>query len=131
MASAPNKRAPWLLLCVLALVSAFSAPQGLVLCVGENGHVAIETAVEVTPCGVPLRASDAFGAPPVELCRDTALIQTALRASVAPEVSAPLALVAPLPAREPPAAAAALPRFREPLFLSSTLRSQRIIVLLV
>lgn len=126
-----HKRALGLLLCVLALVGVLAAPKGLVLCVGDNGHIAIEAAVETTPCGVPLRAGTAFGAPPLEACSDIAIVQTALRSSVDPEVVAPLALAAPMGAAEPRAAAPALVRSLEPLFLSPTLGAHRTIVLLV
>ena len=125
-----HKRALGLLLCVLALVGVFAAPKGLVLCVGDNGHIAIEAAVETTPCGVPLRAGNAFGAPPIEACSDIAVVQGALRSSVDPGVVAPLAL-APMAAAEPRAAAPALARSLEPLFLSPTLGAHRTIVLLV
>lgn len=131
MSSSQHKRVLGLLLCLLALVGAFASPKGLVLCVGENGHIAIETAVETTPCGVPMREGDALDEPPVEACSDTALVQTALRSSADPEVAAPLALAILMPAPPPCATAPALNRSWEPLFLSPTLRAQQTIVLLV
>lgn len=131
MPSSRHERALGLLLCLLALVGALAAPRGLVLCVGENGHIAIETAVETTPCGVPLREGNALGAPPVEACSDTALTQTAIRSSIDPESAAPLALAALIPAPTPRASAPTLTRARAPIFPSQTLEAQRTIVLLV
>lgn len=131
MSTSNPKRAAWLL-CTLTLVGVLAAPKGLVLCVGEDGgHIAIETAVELTPCGVPIRDGSTFGAPPVEACRDTALVQTALRPSVDPEIATPIATAAPLPL---PASCQAAPLFRRaagPRLASLTLRAHRTVVLLV
>ncbi len=127
----PLKRATQILLCLAALVGALAAPKGLVLCVGEGGHVAIETAVEITPCGVPLRAGNSFGAPPVEACTDTALVQTALRSSVDPELATPLAISEIVPLAAPLQAAPTFPRSPDRGFASQTLRAHRTIVLVV
>jgi hypothetical protein len=78
------------------------APPGFVLCVAEGEHVAIETAIEVHPCGalIELGGNDAFGGGmPVEVCTDTPLLSAALRTSSDPDwVSLPLPiLTAPVP----------------------------------
>ncbi len=126
----PHRRVAGILLSLLAFVGAFAAP-GLVLCVGEGGHVAIETAVEITPCGVPLRAGITFGAPPVEACSDTALVQTALRSDVNSEIATPVAISVPVPVAAPPSAPPLI-RHRTGWGLASpTLRAHRTIVLLV
>ena len=69
-----DRRGAGALLLLLTLVCVFVAPRGLVLCVGEDGHVAIESAVEIAPCGVPLAEwSSAAGVRLTETCTDTLL----------------------------------------------------------
>ena len=80
------------LLLALFVLGTFAAPQGLVLCVAEGDHIAIETAVELHPCGAPMRdGSNAVGAPPVESCTDTPLLQPSLRSDAGRNLPTPLA----------------------------------------
>ena len=120
------------LLGILALLSTLVAPRSLVLCIGEAGHVVIEAAVEITPCGVPLRAPGAFGAPPLEACSDFDLVQAALRSSVAHDM-VPFEPVASVALFVEPAFSSA--GFRTPeralSSLDPALRAHRTIVLIV
>jgi hypothetical protein len=67
-------------LLLVALVVGI-APPGLVLCVSEGDHIAIE----LHPCSAPTEAdSDVCGATPADDCTDTPLLTAALRASSDP-----------------------------------------------
>lgn len=118
-------------LCALALLGAVFMPSGIVLCVGEGGHVAIESAIEAEPCGVPLRESAGLGAKPIEDCRDTALLQAPLRATGGGE-AATLPFVASSSWTPPnPFASRGTYRPRAIAIPNLDLRAQRTVVLLV
>lgn len=67
-----------ILLALLALLGSVVAPGGFVLCIVQGEHAAIEPAVEIEPCGVPLQ-SDGVGAPTRESCSDAPIAQVPLR----------------------------------------------------
>jgi hypothetical protein len=71
------------------LLSGIAAlPAGLVVCVAEGDHVAIESAIELEPCGAPSApiglASEQFAASAAESCTDTPLLQVMLGKSSDP-----------------------------------------------
>ena len=108
-------------------------PPGFVLCVSEGEHVAIETAIEIHPCGalIELGGNDALEGMPVEVCTDTPLLSAALRTSSDPAwVSLPLPI---LTFALPRAFAASIPSraVDRTDLLRSDLRAIRAIVLIV
>jgi hypothetical protein len=87
-----------LLLLTMSVLTAFAVPQGVVLCVGSDGHVAVEGALEIRPCSVPLRDSGApDGVLPGEDCVDTPIAPPLLLASSERDVPAPLMSALPVP----------------------------------
>jgi len=115
---------------LIALMGLLAAPRGLVLCVGNSGHVSIEAALEIAPCQ-PVPDDTRFESESTETCKDAPLGSTALKSTGEPEiVSASVAILAQLPR---------LPAISRPLLPSTTtlsasslwLRQHRTIVLLV
>jgi hypothetical protein len=86
------------LLSTLVLSGIAVLPAGLVLCVAEGDHVAIEGAIELEPCVAPSApiglGSETFAASAVESCTDTPLLQAMLGKGSDPR-SAPLASTSP------------------------------------
>jgi len=121
-----------LLLLAVSVLAAFAAPQGLVLCVGSDGHVALEGALELRPCTVPLRDSGApTGVMAGEDCADTLIAPPLLLASSERDVPAPLLSALPVPPR---ASATAHRSVRIPGLSdvpSAQVRALRTVVLLV
>ncbi len=127
----PKMRSVGSLLFTLALLAAILVPSGLVLCIGRDGHVAIESAIESEPCGVPLRESTDLGAPPIEDCRDTALSQAPLRV-VSDSEAAPVPFVAVASWTSPdPFVSRAISHPRAAAIPDFDLRAHRTVVLLV
>ena len=88
-----------LLLFVFALGA---APPGLVLCVAEGDHLAIEPAceLELQPCGAPELAGERYEALPIEACTDTPLFDAAaLRSSPDAPVASLVAVLPHVPHR--------------------------------
>jgi len=87
-----------LLLLAISVLAAFAAPQGLVLCVGGDGHVAVEGALELRPCSAPLRdAAAPTDVMPGEDCADTLIAPPLLLASSERAVLTPLISALPVP----------------------------------
>lgn len=115
---------------LLALIGVLAAPRGLVLCVGEPGHVSVEAAIEIEPCQ-PLCDDMRFETEPLESCQDTPLTIEALKSPSEIEiVSTSIAFLARPP--QPPAMLhPSLPPAAAPSVSSLWLREHRTIVLLV
>ncbi len=120
------------LLLALLMLGGITAPQGLVVCVAEGDHVAIEGAIALIPCGTALHAgSSAVGAAPTDACVDTPLLQPSLRTNLERSVPTPIATTL-VPWLQSSPAAPPVARLRNgadgPM---SRLRASRTIVLLV
>lgn len=65
----------WRVLLLLPVLTASIAPGGLVLCVAEDDHVAVELAYEPLLCGAAGPTSTDFSVPlPLEDCADTRIL---------------------------------------------------------
>lgn len=117
-------------LVLLAMIGMLAAPRGLVLCVGDSGHVSIEAALETAPCQ-PISDDKRFETEPAETCEDTPLTTTALKLRGELDfVSTPVLTFPPLP--QPPAISQSSPlSVIAPSASSLWLREHRTIVLLV
>lgn len=115
---------------VLALIGLLLAPRDFVLCVADSGHVAIESATELSPCQ-PVSDDSRFPSQPNESCDDTPLVSKVVKLSGSLEI---VALVASVAAPSPRLAAdtrpAPIAEITQPT-PPSWLRYHRTIVLLV
>lgn len=115
---------------LLALIGLLAVPRGLVLCVGDAGHVSIEAAVEMAPCQL-VGDDTRFPSESPESCDDTTLTSKVLESARSLEVVwALIAILAPAP-RPPAALQPPLPSSTNPSASSLWLREHRTIVLLV
>lgn len=66
---------------LLALIGLLTAPRGLVLCVGDAGHVSLEGALELVSCQT-VSDDSKFETEPTETCSDTPLLSEVLKSPV-------------------------------------------------
>lgn len=115
---------------LLALIGVLAAPRGLVLCVGDSGHVSIEAALEIAPCQ-PVSDDTRFETEPIETCEDTPLTSEVLKSRGKLEVVSTSVVILVLPAQPPAISQPSSPSAAAPSASSLRLREHRTIVLLV
>jgi len=115
---------------LIALIGVLAAPRGLVLCVGDSGHVSIEAALEIAPCQ-PVSDDSRFETEPAETCEDTPLTSEALKSVGEFEVLSASVAILELPPQPPEIFQPSPPSTTAPTASSLRLRELRTIVLLV